>query len=358
MTALPLKFAVEGRTIGSEGDVFIIAEVSANHLRQLDRALEIVGAAAEAGVDAVKLQTYTAGTMTLDVDRPEYLLTKGPWAGRTLHDLYTEAFTPWEWHERIQAAARDAGLVFFSTPFDATAVAFLEDLDVPAFKIASFELVDLPLLRRVAEVGKPVILSTGLASFDEIDEAVETLTRGGCPAIALLHCTSAYPATAAEADLATIPALRQHFGVPVGLSDHSLEPAVPIAAAALGATILEKHLTIRRGDGGPDAAFSLEPDEFAETVRGVRAAARARGTVREGQTPGERESVVFRRSLVAVEPIPAGARIRPGQVRALRPAIGLHPRHLSDVVGATALVDIAKGAGLSWGMLRPEAPEE
>jgi N-acetylneuraminate synthase len=292
--------------------------------------------------------------MTLDVDRSEYRLRAGPWAGRTLYDLYEEASTPWEWHAPLKEAAEAEGILFFSTPFDASAVAFLDGLDVPAYKVASFELVDLPLLRRIARTGKPAIVSTGLASQQEIAEAVATLAGEGCPGVALLHCTSAYPSSAAEADLVTIPFLHEEFGLPVGLSDHSLDIAVPTAAAALGATILEKHLTLRRQDGGPDAAFSLEPEEFRATVEAVRTAAAARGTVRDGPTPGEADSLVFRRSIIAARDIPAGAVIEEGWVRVLRPSIGLHPRYLDDVIGRRAAVAIRRGEGVTFEHLQPE----
>lgn len=353
---LPDRFEIAGHVIGESGTVFVVAELSANHRGSLDVAKQLVRAAAQAGADAVKLQTYTADTMTLDSDAEPYRVQSGPWAGRLLHELYEEAHTPWAWHAPLKRTAEDEGLAFLSTPFDASAVAFLEELGVPAYKIASFELVDLPLLRRVATTGKPVVLSTGLASFDEIDEAVRLLAAEGCPAVALLHCTSSYPSTAAEADLVTMPALRERFAVPVGLSDHSLEIAVPTAAAALGAAILEKHLTLRRADGGPDAAFSLEPDEFSATVRAVRVASSARGVVREGFAPGERSNLIFRRSLIAARDIPVGSVIEAQHVRVLRPAIGLHPRHLADVIGAKAAVNIARGEGLSWQHLGRSAP--
>lgn len=354
MSDLPGEFRIGAKPIGVPGEVFIIAEMSANHLGDLDRARAIVTAAAAAGADAVKLQTYTADTMTLDVDRPEYRLQSGPWAGRTLHDLYREASTPWKWHAPLKEAAEEEGIQFFSTPFDASAVAFLDDLDVPAYKVASFELVDLPLLRRIGQTKKPAVVSTGLASNREIAEAVATLAEAGCPGVALLHCTSAYPSMASEADLVTIPFLREQFGLPVGLSDHSLDIAVPTAAAALGGTIIEKHLTLRREDGGPDAGFSLEPEEFRATVEAVRTAAAARGTVRDGPTAGEAESLVFRRSIIAARDIAAGERIEEGWVRVLRPSIGLHPRHLEDVIGRRAAVAIARGEGLKDEYLQAE----
>jgi N-acetylneuraminate synthase len=357
LTAAPGAFEIAGHRIGEPGSVFVIAELSANHLGDVDRALALVEAAADAGADAIKLQTYTADTMTLDIESRDFRLDSGPWAGRTLYDLYGQACTPWEWHPRLRDAATEAGLVFLSTPFDETAVDFLDELGVPAFKIASFELVDVPLLKAVGRTGKPALLSTGLATMDEVAEAIEVLRDAGCPGMALLHCTSAYPAALEDANLLTIPALQERFGMPVGLSDHTLDPAVPAAAAGLGACILEKHFTLRRDDGGPDAGFSLEPDEFRHAASTARAAARARGVVKDGPTPGEQESRIFRRSLIAVRDIPKGARIEPGWVRSLRPAIGLHPRFLDEVIGRRTSVNIQKGTGLFWDHLEPENGE-
>lgn len=345
------EIRISGRSIGSGRPPYIVAEVSANHRQNLRRAEQIVEAAAAAGADAVKLQTYTADTLTLDSDRPCFRISGTAWSGRRLYDLYQEARTPWDWHPRLQEVARARGLDLFSTPFDPTAVAFLESLDIPAYKIASFEIVDLPLLRRVARTGRPIILSTGMATEAEIDEALATLRTAGSTEIALLKCTSAYPASAEEMNLVSIPYMAERFGLPVGLSDHSLEPAVPIASVALGAAIIEKHLTLDRADGGPDSEFSLEPSEFATMVQGVRTAAAALGRPTFGPTLQEQPNLRFRRSLFAVADIPAGARFTAQNVRSIRPADGLPPRHYDEVLGCRAAVDIACGTPLDWSLI-------
>jgi N-acetylneuraminate synthase len=336
----PTTLNIAGRAIGPGQPVFVIAELSANHGGSLPAALALVEAAADAGADAVKLQTYTPDTMTLDLDVPPFRIESGPWAGRTLYDLYREAQTPWDWHGPLQQAAAEAGLVFLSTPFDETAVAFLEDLNVPAYKIASFELTDMPLLNAVGATGKPVILSTGMASEKEIAAA---LARFASREVALLKCTSAYPAPAEQMNLAAIPRMAERFGVPVGLSDHSLDPAVPVAAVALGACILEKHLTLNRSKGGPDAAFSLEPAEFKEVIREVRLLEKALGSGAIGCGEAEAESQIFRRSLFAVEDIPAGALFTRENVRVLRPAAGLSPDNYEYVLGRRAARYLDRG---------------
>jgi N-acetylneuraminate synthase len=341
-------FQIAGRRIGPGEPPYVVAEMSANHGQDFATAEAIVRAAADAGADAVKLQTYTADGLTLDCDGPPFRIEGTVWAGRTLNDLYREAAMPWQWQPKLKRIADGLGLALFSTPFDASAVDFLQQMQVPAYKIASFELVDVPLLRRVARTGMPVILSTGMATLGEIGEAVHVLRSAGCRQLALLKCTSAYPATADEMNLRTITHLAQVFDVPVGLSDHSLEPAVPVAAVALGACIIEKHLTLSRARGGPDTAFSLEPDEFARMVRSVRAAHAALGTVHYGPCEQEAAAVPFRRSLFAVAPIKAGSLLTRENVRSIRPGHGLHPRHFDAILGRPARVDIAAGTPLDW----------
>jgi pseudaminic acid synthase len=346
------EIRIGSRRIGPEHPCFIVAELSANHRQEIDTALALVRAAREAGADAVKLQTYTPDTLTIACDSELFRIGAGSlWAGRTLHALYGEAYTPWDWHPRLFDEARALGLECFSTPFDAAAVALLEQLGAPAHKIASFEAVDLPLLRTVAATGKPVILSTGMATVEEIAEAVATLRHGGCPDLVLLKCTSAYPAPPAEMNLRTIPDLARRFDVLAGLSDHTLTAEVPIAAVALGATVVEKHLTLSRAAGGPDAAFSLEPPEFAAMVRGIRVAEQALGRVSYERTPEEATSVVFRRSLFVVRDVRAGEPFTAENVRVIRPGHGLPPRHLDAVIGRRAACDVARGTPLSWALL-------
>jgi N-acetylneuraminate synthase len=336
------------RRIGPGEPPYVIAEMSANHGQDFQQAVQIVEAAAAAGADAVKLQTYTPDTLTLDCDRPLFRIAGTLWNGRTLYDLYREAQTPWPWQPRLQAVARDLGLDFFSTPFDPTAVEFLESMQVPAYKIASFELMDLPLLRCVAATGKPIFLSTGMASWGEIDEAVQTIRAAGNRQLALLKCTSAYPARPADMNLRTIPRLAADFGVPVGLSDHSLEPAVPVAAVALGACIIEKHLTLSRRLPGPDREFSLEPAEFRQMVQSVQAAYESLGVVQVAPAREEEASRRLRRSLFVVCDMRAGERFTAENVRSLRPAAGLPPRYFDRVIGQTARIDLPRGTPLQW----------
>lgn len=340
---------IAGRRIGSGEPPYVVAEMSANHGRDFQRAVKILEAAAHAGADAVKLQTYTPESLTIDCQRPCFRIEGTIWAGRTLYDLYAEAAMPWDWQPRLKQVADELGLVLFSTPYDPAAVDFLERMQVPAYKIASFELVDLPLLRRVGQTGKPVILSTGIATLAEIDEAVSTLRRAGGRQAALLKCTSAYPAPVEQMNLRTIPHLAEAFGLPVGLSDHGLEPAVPPAAVACGACIVEKHLTLSRELPSPDSAFSLEPEEFKGMVRTVHAAHAALGRVRYGPTEQEVAGGRLRRSLFAVEDIPAGGPFTVENVRPIRPADGLHPRYLETLLGRPARADIARGTPLDWG---------
>ena len=330
----------------------IIAEVSANHNGNIERAETIVRAAADAGADAVKLQTYTADTLTIPCDN-EYFRIKGTlWEGRTLHDLYQEAYTPWEWHPRLIGLANELGLVCFSTPFDTTAVDFLEELNVPCHKVASFEVVDIPLLKKIASTEKPVIMSTGMANLEEIAEAVRTLRVNGTEELALLKCTSSYPAPPEEANLVTIPHLAATFDCIAGLSDHTMGSAVAVAAVALGARIVEKHFTLSRADGGPDSAFSMEPAEFKQMVQDIRTAEAALGKVNYSLTEKERESVVFRRSLFVVKDMKAGELFTDANVRSIRPGNGLHPRFLDTVLGCKAIMDITRGTPLAWGLIR------
>lgn len=337
------------RQVGEGAPVYVVAEMSANHNHDLDRAIRIVHAMKEAGADAVKLQTYTADTLTIDCDNPHFRIGNGTsWAGRQLYDLYREAFTPWDWHPQLKSVADDLGLDLFSTPFDDTAVDFLEELGVPAYKIASFELVDLALIRRVARTGKPIILSTGMATLPEIEDALRTAREAGASEIALLKCTSAYPSPPEEMHLRTIPHMAATFGVPVGLSDHTLGIAVPIAAVAMGASIVEKHFTLSRRTPGPDSAFSLEPDEFKAMVTAIRCASAALGEIHYGAGAQEKQSRIFRRSLFVVRDMRAGDVFTPENLRSIRPGFGLLPRHLDGVLGRQATRDIARGTPLEW----------
>jgi len=343
---------IGSKIIGEDNAAYIVAEMSANHLHDLTRARDIIRAAADSGADAVKLQTYTPDTMTLAIDSDRFRVGAGSlWQNRNLYELYREAMTPWGWHEELMMLANQLGMACFSTPFDATAVDFLEDLDVPAYKVASFEVVDIPLVERIAATGRPMMMSTGMATEQEIQEAVGAARRGGVTELALLRCTSAYPAPASEMDLCTIPDMATRFNVLVGLSDHTLGIAAPIAARALGACIIEKHLTLRRSDGGPDVAFSLEPSEFATMVRSVREAEQALGAVRYGPAGAEATSLGFRRSLYIVQDVPCGAELTLDNVRAIRPGDGLPPKHLDDVIGRHAVHDIERGTPLSWDLI-------
>ncbi|MFZ5775049.1 MAG: pseudaminic acid synthase [Thermodesulfobacteriota bacterium] len=342
------EITINGRVIGPGHPVYVIAEMSANHGQDFDQAARIIAAAKEAGADAVKLQTYTPDTITIACDREHFRIQGTIWNGRTLHDLYAEAYTPWEWQPRLKKIADELGITLFSTPFDVSAVEFLENMDVLAHKVASFELVDTELLEKIGATGKPVIMSTGMASLAEIDEAVATLRRAGAGGIALLKCTSAYPAAPASMNLRTIPHLAQGFGVVAGLSDHTTGLAAPVAAVALGASIIEKHFTLDRSTGGPDSAFSLEPDEFAAMVNAVREAEQALGRVSYDLTEAEQKSRAFRRSLFAVADIRAGELLTPQNVRSIRPGHGLAPKHLASVLGRRASRDIGRGTPLAW----------
>jgi N-acetylneuraminate synthase len=345
-------FAIGARPVEPGQPVYIVAEMSANHNQSFDKAVEIVRAAHEAGADAVKLQTYTPDTLTIQCDSPLFTIGQGTiWARRTLYDLYGEAYTPWEWQPRLKQVAEELGMDLFSSPFDPSAVTFLEEMDVVAFKVASFEIVDLPLIRRIAGAGKPIIMSTGMATLAEIDEAVRTARAAGAQQIALLKCTSAYPAPPEEMNLRTIPHLAAAFDLPVGLSDHSLGFAIPVAAVALGACIVEKHFTLSRSMPGPDSAFSLEPREFRAMVEAIREAERALGSVSYDVTRREAASRVFRRSLFVVRDLKAGEVFSEENVRSIRPGNGLHTRHLDEVLGRRAARDIARGTPLEWNMV-------
>ncbi|HEX8233302.1 MAG TPA: pseudaminic acid synthase [Caulobacteraceae bacterium] len=345
------SFAIAGRSIGPEHPPFLIAELSGNHKGELARALALLDAAAEAGADAVKLQTYTADTITLDHDGPGFRIEGGLWAGRTLHDLYQEASTPWDWHEALFARGRERGLIVFSSPFDPTAVDFLEGLGAPAYKIASFEAVDLRLIAEAAATGKPLIISTGMTTPGEIAEALDAARGPGDSGVALLHCVSAYPAGFPDANLRMLPRLADDFGCPVGLSDHTPGTAAAVAAVALGACLVEKHLTLRRADGGPDAAFSLEPEEFAALARDCRHAWEALGTAGYRRCDAETQNKQFRRSLYVVRDVPAGALLAEADVRSIRPGYGLPPKHLPRVLGRRAARDLHRGEPLGWEML-------
>ena len=340
------------RLVGPGEPVYVIAELSANHQRSLDVALEVVRAAAEAGADAVKLQTYTADTMTIDCDEPPFIIGEGTiWEGRKLYDLYEEAHTPWEWHDPLAAEAERLGLDLFSTPFDQTALDFLEERDPPCHKIASFELVDIPLIRAAAATGRPLIMSTGMATAEEIDEAVEAATESGDGGVVLLRCNSGYPAEPTEMDLRTITDMVDRWGLPIGLSDHTTGTVAASAAVALGAVAIEKHLTLDRSAGGPDAAFSLEPHEFADMVSAVRETEAVLGNVRYGPSEHEKPSLAFRRSLWIVKDVAEGEVLTEENVRAIRPAGGLAPKYLDRVVGRQVSGSVEGGAPVTWGLL-------
>lgn len=343
---------IGSRSIGPGHPTYLIAEMSANHGQDYNQAVRILHAMKEAGADAVKLQTYTPDTLTIECDNEYFRIGEGTiWEGKNLYGLYGEAYTPWDWHAGLKEEAEKFGLDLFSTPFDSTAVDFLEDLGVPAHKIASFENVDLPLIERVAATGKPIIMSTGMASLAEIDDAVRAARDGGCRELALLKCTSAYPSPPEEMHLRTIPHLAEAFGVVSGLSDHTLGVAVPVAAVALGACIIEKHFTLSRDIPGPDSSFSLEPGEFAELVKAVRTVEAALGEVSYEVTEKEEASRVFRRSLFVVTNVKKGEKFTTENVRSIRPGYGLPPKVIVEVLGRSADRDIARGTPLGWNMI-------
>lgn len=329
---------------------FIVAEMSGNHNHSLDRALSIVDAAADAGAHALKLQTYTADTLTLDLEEGDFFISDpySPWQGSSLHKLYQQAYTPWEWHKPIFDRCHERGLICFSTPFDETAVDFLETLDVPCYKIASFENVHLPLIRKAAATGKPLIISTGLASLAELDEAVTTAREAGCCDLILLKCTSSYPASPEETNIRTIPHMRELFGVQVGLSDHTLGIGVAVASVAFGATVIEKHFTLNRSEGGVDAAFSLEPDEMKALVAETERAWQSLGHVSYGATERERSSLGFRRSLYVARDMVVGELFTGENLRIIRPGFGLSPKCLEMFIGKPVRKDVKKGTPLTW----------
>ena len=341
-----MTLAIAGRPIGPEHPPFVIAELSGNHNADLGRALRLIDAAAAAGADAVKLQTYSPDTITLDHDGPGFRIEGGLWAGRTLYDLYREAQTPFEWHAALFAHARERGLIVFSSPFDDTATELLEGLDAPAFKIASFEAIDLPLIRRAARSGKPMIVSTGMTSEDEIADALAA--AGGPERTILLHCVSSYPARFADANLRAMPWLAARFGCAVGLSDHTPGTAAAVASIALGACVIEKHFTLARADGGPDSAFSLEPDELGRLVDDCRNAWEALGEAALVRCDIENENKQFRRSLYVVRDVAAGHVLSHDDIRSIRPGFGLAPKHLPEVIGMVALRDLKRGEPLGW----------
>lgn len=344
---------INNRKIGVGHPPFIIAEMSGNHNQSLDRALEIVEAAAKTGAHALKIQTYTPDTMTLDLDEREFHISdpKSLWAGNSLYKLYGEAYTPWEWHKPIFDRARELGIIAFSTPFDDTAVDFLESLDVPCYKIASFENTDLPLIRRVAATGKPMIISTGMASVAELDDTVKAAREAGCKDLILLKCTSTYPATANNTNILTIPHMRELFGCEVGLSDHTMGVGVSVASIPLGATVIEKHFTLNRADGGVDSTFSMEPAEMTQMVVETERAWQALGQVSYGATEAEKKSIVFRRSLYVVQDLKAGDVLTKENVRAIRPGFGLPPKFINNFVGKTVNRDVKRGMPLTWDLI-------
>ena len=327
---------------------FIIAEMSANHCKKFDNAIKIIREAAAAGADAIKLQTYRPETSTIDCDNEFFRIHGTKWEGRILFDLYREAYTPWDWQKQLFDFASECGILCFSTASDPTSVDFLESVSNPIYKIASFEVVDIPLLKKIAATGKPVIMSTGMATLAEIDDAVRTLRENGTKDLTLLKCTSAYPSPPEEANLRTMPHLAQAFGCTVGLSDHTMGSAVAVAAVALGAKVIEKHFTLARADGGPDGSFSMEPHEFKQMVQDIRTVEKALGTVCYDLTRKQQESKVFRRSLFAVKDIKAGEKFTADNVRSIRPGHGLPPKFLPQILGRTAVCDISRGTPLSW----------
>lgn len=345
------SFTINSSVIAPNHPTYLVAEMSANHRQDFDQAVRILEAAKISGANAVKLQTYTPDTLTINSDKENFQIKGKLWDGRTLYDLYQEAYTPWEWQPKLKKIADDLELDLFSTPFDDTAVDFLEQMHVPCYKVASFEIVDLQLLRKVAGTGKPIIMSTGMATLAEIEEAVATVRDAGCRQLALLKCVSAYPAAVEETNLRTIPHLKETFHVTVGLSDHTRTLAVPVAAVALGASIIEKHFTLSRSLGGPDSAFSLEPSEFKAMVDAVRDAEKALGAVHYGPTGNETESLAFRRSLFVVRDVKAGDIFTTHNVRSIRPSHGLPPKFLQTVIGRRAAVNIEKGTPLSWSLI-------
>lgn len=342
-----VSIAIAGREIGPQHPPYVIAEMSANHNGDINNAYRIIDMAKKAGADAVKMQTYTADTLTLDSDLPDFQLTDGLWAGQSLYQLYQQAYTPWDWHKPLFDHARKVGITIFSSPFDISAVDLLEDLDAPAYKIASFEAIDLPLIKYAAGTGKPLIISTGMADAEEIQEAIDAAYSGGCRQLTILHCVSGYPAPAEDYNLQTITDMQQRYAIPVGLSDHTLNNTTAIASVALGACIIEKHVTLNRNGGGPDDSFSLEPEELEALCQGATMAWNALGRVDYGRKSSEQGNVKFRRSLYFVRDLNAGELITEDAVRSIRPGYGLHPKYYSEIVGNIAAQDIKCGTAVS-----------
>jgi|ERR1035437_400118 N-acetylneuraminate synthase len=344
---------VGNRKVGLDQPPFIIAEMSGNHNHSLERALAIVEAAANSGAHAVKLQTYTADTMTLDIDEGDFFISspESLWSGQSLYKLYQQAYTPWEWHEPLFKRCSELGMVSFSTPFDNSAVDFLESLDVPCYKVASFENTDLPLIRKIASTGKPMIISTGMATVAELDETVRTARESGCRDLVLLKCTSSYPATPHDTNIATIPHMRELFGCQVGLSDHTMGIGVAVASIALGATLIEKHFTLRRADGGVDSAFSLEPEEMRMLALETERAWQSLGNVCYGPSGDEDKSLKFRRSLYVVHDVKAGSQLTRDNMRSIRPGFGLPPKYFETMLGKTVARDVKRGTPVTWELL-------
>ena len=350
------RIVIGGCEVGPGKPPFVIAEMSGNHNQSLERALAIVDAAAKAGAHALKIQTYNADTMTLNLDVGDFLISdkKSLWGGKSLYKLYEEAHTPWDWHKLIIDRCRELGMLAFSTPFDETAVDFLEDLDVPCYKIASFENTDIPLIRKVAITGKPLIISTGMATREELEETVKAAREAGCDDLILLKCTSTYPASPENANILTIPHMRRLFGCQIGLSDHTRGLGVAVASVALGATVIEKHFTLARSDGGVDSEFSIEPDELAMLVRETERAWQSLGTIKYGPTGKEKNSLVFRRSLYAVKDMRKGELFTRDNLRAIRPGYGLPPKYYETLLGKQVLCDVSKGTPVSWDLVGRE----
>ncbi len=347
------EITIGKKKIGPAHPVYIIAEISANHHQNFDQAVELIKASKEAGVDAVKLQTYTAETITLDSNKKHFQIKgKTLWDGQRLYDLYKDAYTPWEWQPRLKVIAEQIGLDLFSSAFDSTAVDFLEGMNIPAHKISSFEIVDLPLIEKMAKTKKPLIISTGMATLEEISEAVSTARSAGADQIALLKCTSAYPAPPDSMRLRTIPHLSETFQIPIGLSDHTLGVIVPVAAVAMGACIIEKHITLSTNISGPDSAFSLEPDEFKQMVESVRITEQALGKVHYGRSEQEEKNHLFRRSLFIVKDVKLGETLTEENIRSIRPGHGLSPKHFKEIIGRKATQDIPAGTPLDWSLVQ------
>ena len=342
------SFKIDGRSIGPNHPPYIIAELSANHNGSIETAFKIIEGASKAGADAIKLQTYRPDTITLDCNTEDFRIDSGLWAGKTLYELYSEAYMPWDWHAPLFEHARKNGITIFSSPFDNTAVDLLEDLNAPAYKIASFEAVDLPLIRYVASTGKPMIISTGMADAEEIQAAIEAAKSAGCSDLAILHCVSGYPAPPSDYNLHTIPDMIKRFGLVTGLSDHTIDNTTAITSIALGASIIEKHFTLNRNGGGPDDSFSIEPQELTTLCRGAQITWEALGKVNYERKPSELENVRFRRSLYFVNDLKPGEIITEHSVRSVRPGFGIEPKHMDDIIGKKAKVPISFGTPVKW----------